>query len=219
MDSWAGWVPGLGTAYSAYKAYTGQDMWGRCISNADRWANGLSVAAAAVPLAAKGAGKLAGKLSSRLNRVRAACMGNNCFPAGTPVSVVGEDGKESVKTIETVKAGEQVVSRDPVSGKTQASKVKQTFVRQAPALVTVTLCDPQSGKPVQTVSATPEHPFFTPDGAVELGKLGIGSTVLTRRGPPLVVSRTVWEAKPGRTAGPFLLVGVEAAEGGKVSEE
>jgi hypothetical protein len=52
----------------------------------------------------------------------------------------------------------------------------------------VALSDPATGKVVETLRATPDHPFFVEGrGWVELGQVGIGSEIVTRAGPNLVV--------------------------------
>ncbi|MDX1931073.1 MAG: polymorphic toxin-type HINT domain-containing protein [Capsulimonadales bacterium] len=54
-------------------------------------------------------------------------------------------------------------------------------------LVSVCLSD-RSGRIVERIAATSEHPFFTSKGQVKAGDLGIGTEILTRAGPPLIVA-------------------------------
>ena len=44
---------------------------------------------------------------------------------------------------------------------------------------------------VKTITGTLEHPFMTPKGWVGMGSLGIGTEILTRAGPRLVVKSVV----------------------------
>lgn len=117
-----------------------------------------------------------------------------CFVAGTLVQMA--DG--STKPIEQVRIGESVLARDPQTGKTGAKKVEQTYVRQAPEVITVQFAQAgdQSRSVVLTLTGTPEHPVFTPDhGMVGLGDLGVGGQILTRAGPALIVVSTERERR------------------------
>lgn len=98
--------------------------------------------------------------------------------------------------IETVRKGQQVVTRNPETGKTELKTVARTFRHTATELVEVELADPNTGKVVDTLRATPEHPFFTPDGIVAMSKLGTGTQVVTRGGVPLVVKSIKLEPHP-----------------------
>jgi RHS repeat-associated protein len=82
-----------------------------------------------------------------------------CFVAGTPVWVQGADGAVTSKPIETIKEGDLVVSRDAKTGKTEAKRVTKTFVRTASTTLTLSLADAH-GNIVETVTSTPEHPFY-----------------------------------------------------------
>jgi hypothetical protein len=54
-----------------------------------------------------------------------------------------------------------------------------------------------AGKVVDTLTATPTHPFFVPGrGAIPLGQLGIGTQIMTRAGPPLVIASLVKHEYP-----------------------
>jgi len=147
---------------------------------------------------------------------RAAETANNdgCFVAGTPVTKIASsgsdtllsllwDGSSGVQTtpVEQMKQGDQVVSRDPATGKTEARRVERTTVRKVASVATVALADGVSGQVVQTLIATLEHPFYVVGkGFVEAADLGIGSQVVTRAGPPLVVKDvTVTSRREGYT--------------------
>ena len=66
-----------------------------------------------------------------------------CFVASTPVQMA--DG--STKRICEVQVGDQVLSRDPDTGKDEAKTATFTIERHAPSVVDVTLHDPKPAKP------------------------------------------------------------------------
>jgi hypothetical protein len=105
-----------------------------------------------------------------------------CFVAGTPV----QTGHGS-RPIQRVKTGDKVWSRDPATGRTEMRRVVRTYRHLAHQTITVRLAD-RAGRVVQTLTATPDHRFFVVGrGAVALRRLGIGTQVMTRAGPPLVI--------------------------------
>ena len=53
---------------------------------------------------------------------------------------------------------------------------------------------------VQSLRGTPEHPFFTPGGMAAMGDLKPEMTVISRRGPPLVVKCVTREYYPAGIA-------------------
>ena len=92
-----------------------------------------------------------------------------------------------------MQAGDQVKSRDPLTGREDAKTVTATIQRQSPALVTVSLHDAKAGTR-ETLTCTPEHPFFVPgSGWVEAGSLGIGTSLITRAGPLMTVANVAWK--------------------------
>jgi hypothetical protein len=96
--------------------------------------------------------------------------GINCFVAGTPVRMA--DG--STRPIEEVREGDEVESRDPATGRTEAEKVTKTLRHRTGRLVTLTLAEGTSGE-AETVVCTPEHPFNVPGkGFAEAGNLKAG---------------------------------------------
>ncbi|MDE2126009.1 MAG: hypothetical protein KGJ62_05405 [Armatimonadetes bacterium] len=59
-----------------------------------------------------------------------------------------------------------------------------------PQLLRVTLTEPGSRKPVETLLCTRQHPFYVAGkGFVYAGELALGTSIVTRAGPKLVVSR------------------------------
>ncbi len=89
------------------------------------------------------------------------------------------------------------VSRDAVTGATEWKRVSDVYERHAAEIAWVSLADAGSGKVVERIGVTFEHPFMTPKGWVEAGSLGIGTQILTRAGPRLVVVKVEREALPG----------------------
>ena len=75
----------------------------------------------------------------------------------------------TTKPISQVLPGDQVKSRDPQTGADGAKTVTAAVKRLAPAVVTVSLADVKTGT-VETLTCTPEHPFFVSgQGWVEAG--------------------------------------------------
>ena len=76
-----------------------------------------------------------------------------CFVASTPVQMA--DG--TTKRICEVQVGDQVLSRDPATGKDEAKTVTSTIERHTPSVVDIKLHDARTGKS-ETLTCTPEHP-------------------------------------------------------------
>lgn len=124
--------------------------------------------------------------------------------------VVGKVGRDTIFTlndpakshlrpgvIENVQVGDLVPTRDPQTGKTEYRHVTQTYKHLAHETLTAQLADAATGKVVDSLTATPEHPFFVPGrGAIPLGQLGIGTQVVARAGPPLVIASLVKREYP-----------------------
>ena len=99
----------------------------------------------------------------------------------------------TTKRICEVQVGDQVLSRDPATGKDEAKTVTATIERHAPSVVDVTLHDARTGHE-GTLTCTPEHPLFVQgQGWVEAGSVGIGSSIVSRAGPALQVTDLTWE--------------------------
>jgi hypothetical protein len=58
--------------------------------------------------------------------------------------------------------------------------------------VTIEIADPKTGQVVDTITGTPNHPFFVggKEGWIPLGELGIGTSLVTRAGPNGLSSST-----------------------------
>ena len=112
-----------------------------------------------------------------------------CFVAGTPVQMA--DG--TTKRICDVEVGDQVLSRDPATGKDEAKTVTATVERHAPSVVDVALRDAKTGQ-AETLICTPEHPLYVQgQGWVEAGSVGIGTSIVSRAGPALQVTALTWQ--------------------------
>jgi len=130
----------------------------------------------------------AGQGAKLLQRAAKGCLGK-CFVAGTLVQMA--DG--SRKPIQQVQVGDQVLSRDPATGKDEARTVTATIERHAPSVVDVTLHDAKTGK-AETLTCTPEHPLYVQgQGWVEAGSVGVGTSIVSRAGPALQVTDLTWE--------------------------
>ena len=109
-----------------------------------------------------------------------------CFTAGTPV--VMADGH--TKAIEKVRIGDLVLSRDAVTGRTQAKKVVQLFQHQTKQTL---LLHFRGGATIET---TPTHPFYVQGkGFVPAGQLAVGTSIVTRAGPNVILERVERRSK------------------------
>ena len=125
---------------------------------------------------------------------------------GNTETITGKQGRDTVfilknpeaadlptSQIKDVEPGNLVATRNPQSGKTEFGRVVSTIKRFAPSVVTVTLLDSKAGS-TETLTCTPEHPFFTQGGGwVEAGSLGIGTNIVSRAGPALQVTGLIWK--------------------------
>ncbi len=127
---------------------------------------------------AKGAFAAAKRAGSTLKKL----FTRGCFVAGTLVAMA--DG--SYKPIELIKPGDMVLARDTTSGtgQTVGKRVEQTSVRDVDGTLLITFAGGA------TIEATGNHPFFVAGaGFVEADQLSIGSQIVTRAGPNLVISK------------------------------
>jgi hypothetical protein len=105
--------------------------------------------------------------------------GGGCFVAGTPVLMA--DG--TLKPIEQLKVGDEVLSRDPATGATAAKRVTLTTIRHKVATLVLHTGDGQA------IETTANHPIFienpkqgAPALVVPAGQLAVGNSILTRAG-------------------------------------
>jgi hypothetical protein len=104
-------------------------------------------------------------------------LGKFCFAAGTLVQT-----KEGEKPIEELKAGDVVLASDPQSGEApQWREVARTFER-----VTGTILHVRVGS--ETISVTPEHPFWVEGrGWTQAKDLRAGDLLSGKRGESVLV--------------------------------
>ncbi len=113
--------------------------------------------------------------------------GPSCFVAGT--LVVMADG--SKKPIEQVKKDDWVLSRDAKTGKTAAKRVVRLLPHQAPATLVLHF---KNGERIET---TKPHPFYVQGrGFVPAGEMGIGTSIVTRAGPPVQLTNVELKDRP-----------------------
>ncbi len=87
------------------------------------------------------------------------------------------------RTIEQIKAGDLVMSRNEATGQVSAQRVAQTFEKQAAATLVLRL---KNGEQIET---TKEHPFYVESqGFTPAGEMGIGTSIVTRAGPNAVLA-------------------------------
>jgi len=108
-----------------------------------------------------------------------------CFVAGTLVATPSGD-----RPIESLRAGEIVLTRNDLDDVVEARPIARTFVRLAPSLVdvhVVTLDDTR-----ESVRSTPEHLYFTRDrGWLGAGDLVAGEALMDRAGREVQVTKVV----------------------------
>ncbi|GHE73637.1 hypothetical protein GCM10018785_47200 [Streptomyces longispororuber] len=118
-----------------------------------------------------------------------------CFLAGTDVLLA--DGK--TKDIEDIRAGDKVLATDPKTGKTALRKVQRLIVTEDDKYFNTLSIATDDG--IATVTATHEHPFWSPseDRWLEASELEPGMTLRTDQGDTVVVTRNRAFTKQVRT--------------------
>ena len=115
---------------------------------------------------------------------------NNCLVAGTVVQMANG----TTKSIEKVQPNDVVISRNPETGKTEPEQVSQTISRKSAVIMTIHFASPKTGKEVETVVCTPEHPFYGPAKEwVPAGMLLIGDNIVAENGHQLKVVAITWQ--------------------------
>jgi hypothetical protein len=101
----------------------------------------------------------------------------------------------TTKSIEAIKPGDRVLSRDPATGTTTLKPVVEVYRRKADHLRILAI---QSGSGVaQELRTTDNHPFWVPDtGWVDAGQLQAGQTLLQPDGSVAKVLSTRREEHP-----------------------
>ncbi|MDX3851666.1 Hint domain-containing protein [Streptomyces sp. AK02-01A] len=112
-----------------------------------------------------------------------ACPVSHSFPSGTPV-LLADGGR---LPIERVRTGDLVSATDPVTGRTTARKVTDTFVTHADKEFTRLAV--RTGSGTALVTATDTHPFWLTDRRrwAAAGDIRPGAALRTERGGSLKV--------------------------------
>jgi hypothetical protein len=164
------------------------DMVDRCSS----WYTGGQIAGAGLGLAmGDGEGVEAGVVEDLGEE-------GGCFVAGTQIQMA--DG--STKSIDKIKVGDEVKSRDPATGKDKDEPVLRLYIHPAPQIMELHLSDGE------VITCTPEHRFYVPSkGFEEAGTLSDGDRLVhdddatsahsttAATAVPLKISDITWDAK------------------------
>jgi hypothetical protein len=111
---------------------------------------------------------------------------DGCFVAGTSIQI-----EEGLKSIEEIRPGDWVCSKDEKTGEVSSQQVVRTFQHTTRQIVTV-----QAGK--EKIDTTPEHPFYVDGkGWVRAGSLEVGDKLLTPDNVPLIIRTVKVEAVRG----------------------
>jgi hypothetical protein len=114
------------------------------------------------------------------------CITKACFVAGTPVAT-----KEGLKNIEDIQFGDEVWAYDEKTGEIGLKEVVNVFEKETNALIELTL----EG---ETITTTPEHPFYANGEWREAGLLETGDSILLFSGRLVKVEKVqhVFVAEP-----------------------
>ena len=94
-----------------------------------------------------------------------------CFIAGTMILTLA-----GLVAIENIKAGDRVVATNPYTFETEEKMVVETYIRQTPHLVHLTIGS-------ELITTTAEHPFYVKEqGFVKAGDLEIGDLLIGSKG-------------------------------------
>ena len=104
-----------------------------------------------------------------------------CFPAGTQVAT-----KDGLKNIEDIRMGDEVWAYDEHTGEIGLKPVTNSFERQANILVKIEIAG-------ETITATPEHPFYANGHWKEAGLLQTGDNIMLFSGRLVKVDEVKYE--------------------------
>jgi hypothetical protein len=104
-----------------------------------------------------------------------------CFPAGTQVAT-----KDGLKNIEEIRMGDEVWAYDEITGEIGLKPVTNSFERQANVLVKIEIDG-------ETITATPEHPFYANGEWKEAGLLETGDKIMLFSGRLAKVNEVKYE--------------------------
>ena len=144
-------VPVVGGLYAGYVAATGCDP--LTLHREDAAARGLDGVQAALEILPI-IGSVTGGAGGLLKGLRRNPC-NRCLTGDTPVQMA--DG--TTKLIRDIQVGDQVLSRNPATGKDEAKTVTSTIERHAPSVVEIALHDAKTGR-AETLTCTPEHSLY-----------------------------------------------------------
>lgn len=136
-------------------------------------------ACATLSIATKLLGNKLTQLKEKVTKaIDEAGLGGTCFIEGTLIlTAVG------LMPIEMVSAGDMVLSFDPNTQVVSKQVVEETFVRESSELVHIEVGN-------ETISATPDHPFYVPQkGFVEAVNLRAGDILCTVNGEYVIVEQ------------------------------
>ncbi|WP_394831366.1 hypothetical protein LVJ94_33135 [Pendulispora rubella] len=115
------------------------------------------------------------------NPTASTLLNGGCFTAGTLVATC--DG--STQPIETIRAGDSVLSWNEATGQAECRDVLRSWVRASNALVDVAVAD--SDGPNDVIHATADHPFWVEEkGWTAAGDLAVGDHIRVHDGASVV---------------------------------
>ncbi|GGO00237.1 polymorphic toxin-type HINT domain-containing protein [Saccharibacillus kuerlensis] len=193
-------LPFVGTFKGIQEVFTGVDMiTGQQLSVTDRVATGVGTAASWIPFGKhvgkyvakegiEGGAWLIGKLGKESNsRASKLVNGCNCFTAGTQVKTDQGD-----KNIEDIQVGDQVLSKDDVTGKEGYKTVTATFNHIAEEIYTIHVGG-------QKIESTYNHPFWVEGkGWTYVKDLKVGDELTQADGTQLEIEKIELEHRSAR---------------------
>ncbi|GGO00246.1 hypothetical protein GCM10010969_21220 [Saccharibacillus kuerlensis] len=191
-------LPFVGTFKGIQEVFTGVDMiTGQQLSVTDRVATGVGTAASWIPFGKhvgkyvakegiEGGAWLIGKLGkeSKASRLLDGC---NCFTAGTQVKTDQGD-----KNIEDIQVGDQVLSKDDVTGEEGYKTVTATFNHIAEEIYTIHVGG-------QKIESTYNHPFWVEGkGWTYVKDLKVGDELTQADGTKLEIEQIELDKRSAR---------------------
>jgi hypothetical protein len=168
--------------YDTMQRSTGHDYWGKPIDSATGWSVGLDAVAniPALGLAAKGISKLAPQAVRSVGRAwrsltpaaRAAAWCNSFTPDTQVATAFG------LIPIASLAVGQEVYAYHEGTGEVGLYDITATHEHLDPVIIELTI-DPDlmDGDPGETITTTPEHPFFVLGQWVDAEALKVGMPV------------------------------------------
>ncbi|WP_244878761.1 polymorphic toxin-type HINT domain-containing protein, partial [Saccharibacillus kuerlensis] len=193
-------LPFVGTFKGIQEVFTGVDMiTGQQLSVTDRVANGVGTVASVIPFGKhigkyvakegiEGGSWLVRKLGKESNsRASKLAHGCNCFTTGTQVKTDQGD-----KNIEDIQVGDQVLSKDDVTGEEGYKTVTATFNHIADEIYTIHVGG-------QKIESTYNHPFWVEGkGWTYVKDLKVGDELTQADGTKLEIDKIELEQRQAR---------------------